>query len=464
MNRPNAAARLDRLPVSRFHYWLVFLVGAGLFLDTFDLYLGASVSGELLHSGWATIEQTAWFGTMSFLGLVVGSFSAGVLGDRFGRRFTYQLNLAVFGIASLAAVFVPSVSLLIALRFIMGIGMGAEIVVAYSTLSEFLPPIIRGRFLALLALFANSSVFLTNLVGLWIIPTFGWRYMFAIVGVGAFAVWIMRKRMPESPRWLEARGKLGEADLLLAQIEQQVGLASSLQSMSPVDEVRDSRSPPTWILFSKSVLPRTLVASAITIVIGMTVYGFINWLPSLFVHSGHGIVQSLMWSTIISLGGPLGTLIGFLVTDRFGRKPVIIAASTLAAALGVVYAAVSGTAVFLAAGVALVTAIYVLATVGQCTYLPELFATEYRLRGTGIAITAGRAASAAIQFLVVRLFTAGGVVAVVSLVIAAQVALALIVWRYGVETRSRSLEQIQSDIPDDDGCDSRTSQNNRVLE
>ena len=103
-------------------------------------------------------------------------------------------------------------TVLIILRFIMGIGLGAELVVGYASFAEFVPPERRGRMVALLSAVSNSAVFVAALISLWVIPTLGWRYMFAIVGVGALIVWFLRKWMPESPRWLEAVGRNDEAE------------------------------------------------------------------------------------------------------------------------------------------------------------------------------------------------------------------------------------------------------------
>ncbi len=120
-------ARLDRLPIGRFHWRLLGLIGAGMFFDSFDIYLAGSVLGVLARSGFSTLAQNAQFVSAGQLGMVIGSFAAGWLGDRFGRRFTYQFNLAIFGLGSIAAAFAPNMTWLIALRFVCGIGMGAEI-------------------------------------------------------------------------------------------------------------------------------------------------------------------------------------------------------------------------------------------------------------------------------------------------------------------------------------------------
>lgn len=439
-NTVYAATRLDRLPLSSFHWRLFFLIGAGLFLDAFDVYLGGVVTGALLKSGWSTLELNAWFTTLTFAGLTIGAWCAGILGDRFGRRFSYQLNLLIFGGASLAAAFAPSMTWLIALRFIMGIGMGAEIVISYGMLSEFVPPRYRGRLLAALSLFANSAVFVASLASLWIIPTFGWRYMFAITGVAATIVWVMRKKMPESPRWLVSQGRLEEAEAVLDGIETSVAKRHVLPDYLREDTVR-AEAVPLSVLFRTPVLWRSIVGSLIMVTIGYSVYGLINWLPSFFVQQGFNIVKSLTYSTVISLGAPAGTVIGIFITDRMGRRPAIIGATLATAAIGLLYQHAASSAELLTAGFCLVAGIYVLVAVGQGAYVPELFATSYRLRGSGVCGTAGRAASALCQFFVLWLFTVGGVNMVVGSVVAVQLLLALAVWLLKIETSGLRLEQ-----------------------
>jgi MFS family permease len=148
-----------------------------MFLDAFDIYLAGGVLGTVLKEGWSTIELNAAFVTATFIGMTLGAWFSGILGDHFGRRFSYQINLAIFGIASLVAALAPSMQVLIAARFVIGIGLGAEIVVGYATLTEFVPASSRGRWIGILAVITNFSLFVSSMVGLWIILMFGWRYM-----------------------------------------------------------------------------------------------------------------------------------------------------------------------------------------------------------------------------------------------------------------------------------------------
>src|ERR1051326_2851426 len=130
----NAGARLDRLPISPFHYRIFWLVGAGMFFDGYDLYIAAGVIASVIKTGFAAAPQIPQFVSLTFVGMTIGALVTGFVGDRMGRRFTYQINLLIFGLASLAAAFAQDMNQLIACRFVQGLGLGAEIVVGSSTL------------------------------------------------------------------------------------------------------------------------------------------------------------------------------------------------------------------------------------------------------------------------------------------------------------------------------------------
>src|SRR5580692_4032393 len=179
----------------------MWLIGGGMFFDGFDIYLAGIVLGATVKSGFSTLAQNGYFVSVTFVGMMLGSFVTGFLGDHYGRRFTYQTNLAIFGFASIAAAFAPSMRVLTLLQFIIGLGLGAENVVGYSTLTEFVPPQSRGKWLGLMSVFVVTGLPAAALVGTIVIPIFGWRAMFLLGGAGALIVWYLRKRLPESPRW-----------------------------------------------------------------------------------------------------------------------------------------------------------------------------------------------------------------------------------------------------------------------
>ncbi len=416
-----------------------------MFFDGFDIYTAGTVLGATLKGGFSTMGQNALFVSVTFVGMMVGSFLTGFLGDRYGRRFTYQANLLVFGLASLAAAFAPNMEVLIALRFVIGVGLGAENVVGYSTLTEFVPARSRGRWLGLMAVFVVTGLPVASLVGWLVIPAFGWRAMFVIGGLGGLLVWYARKSLPESPRWLESVGRDREAEALLARIERE---AEATTGPLPPPAPLPPTAPPLGIgaLFAPPLLSRLLVGCLCLIVINTVLYGFVAWLPTFFVKQGLSVAQSSGFALLMGLGAPVGSGIGALTADRWGRKPTIIGASLLAAALALVYPAVSDPVLLTVVGFALTIPIYVLVALLFGIYIPELFPTEVRLRASGLCNTLGRGATVVTPFLVVWLFNGYGVAGVLDLMIGLLLVQSLVVFAFGIESRNRRLESLGSDV------------------
>jgi putative MFS transporter len=442
----NAGARLDRLPISSFHRRIIRLIGIGMFFDGFDVYVAATVLGATLKSGFSTIGQNAQFISVTFAGMMLGSFLTGFLGDRYGRRFTYQANLAIFGLASIASAFAPSMHVLILLRFIMGLGLGAEIVVGFSTMTEFVPPQARGKWLGSLSFIVVSSLPITALLGTLIIPGFGWRAMFVLGGLGALVVWYLRKALPESPRWLESVGRNEEAEALLQAIEREVSLQHGpLPPPAQVASTPPSRS--LGSLLSPVLLPRMFVGGVTLIVANTLIYGFVTWLPTFFVQEGRSIVTSFGFSFLMCIGAPVGSAIGAFTADSWGRKPAIIGASLFTILFGGIYPFIKDPILLPIAGFLLIVPIYVLVALLFAIYIPELFPTEVRLRATGICNTFGRGATIVTPFLVVALFRSYGVAGVLNLMIGLLIVQIVVVLMFGVEPKKRRLEEIDSDVP-----------------
>jgi MFS transporter, putative metabolite:H+ symporter len=446
MPRYTAAQRLDRLPICRFHRRILFLIGAGMFLDYFDAMLQGSVLGALTASQWSTLNLNAQFISATFLGMLVGSFLSGVLGDRYGRRFTYQVNLLVIGLTSLAAAFAPSMRWLIGCRLIMGLGLGAEIVIGYSTLTEFVPPRSRGRWLAWLALITDSAVAVSALAGYFVIPAFGWRPMFALAGAGALVVWKLRAKMPESPRWLESVGRTDEADRIMAEIEAEArGALSDAKLPEPkVGDAHETTQPRAGlrILFSRAVIRRTLLGSLITITINVVIYGLLSWLPTFMVMERLGVSESLRYTMLMSLGAPIGPLIAGFLADRIGRRVSLAVTSVVAAALGAAYALVPTIQAATVVGFFLFLVLYLIVALGLASYVPELFPTAYRLRGAGVCMTAGRAGAALVPWFTVWAYSRGGIAVILEVFCGLLLFQGLAVILFGINTENRSLEEL----------------------
>jgi putative MFS transporter len=439
----NAGGRLDRLPIGPFHARIMTLIGIGMFFDGFDIYLAGTVLGVTLKSGFSTLNENAVFISATFVGMMLGSFATGFLGDRYGRRFTYQFNLLVFGLASLAAAFAPNMTVLIACRFVMGFGLGAENVVGYATMTEFVPAKTRGKWLGLTTVCVVTGLPVALLVASLIVPAFGWRSMFILGGIGAIVVWYLRKNLPESPRWLEAVGRAEEAEALLQSIEREAAQGRPLPAPAGAPTVAASADLAT--LFAPPLLARMIVGSVCLITINTLLYGFVTWLPVFFIKQGLSVATSFGYSLLMALGAPIGSAIGALTADRWGRKPTIIGSSLLAVGLGIIYPMISDPIALPMVGFALTIPIYVLVALLFGIYIPELFPTEVRLRASGIVNTLGRGATIVTPFLVVRLFEARGVAGVLALMIGLLLVQIVTVWALGIEPRHRSLEELKGE-------------------
>jgi putative MFS transporter len=438
----NVGARLDRLPISSFHYRIFALVGAGMFFDGYDLYVAAGVLASTIKSGFSTATQNSQFLSLTFVGMTIGSLVTGFVGDKFGRRFTYQINLLIFGLASIAAAFAQDMTQLIACRFVQGLGLGAEIVVGYSTMTEFVPPRTRGRWMSMMAFIVVAGFPATSLLGYLIIPNFGWRPMFVIAGIGSLVVWYLRKNLPESPRWLEAQGRLDEAEALMSTIETEAAANKQLPPIMvppPVPQVAvtDLLKPP--------LLQRMVVGSWVLITINTLIFGFVIFLPQFFLRQGLTITNSLAYTLVLSAGSLVGCAVGAYTSDAIGRRYSIIGASVVTIFAGFIYArfnAASDPAIVLAVGFVLVVAIYVQTALLYGVYPPELFPTEIRLRANGICNMFGRGATVVSPFIVVALMGAYNLPGVIWLMIGLVLIQILVVWAWGVEPRNRGLEDV----------------------
>jgi len=432
--------RLDRLPISRFHLRLLCLIAAGMFFDSFDIYIAGGVLGAMVKSGESTLALNASFLSATFIGMMVGAWMSGILGNRYGRRFCYQFNLLLYGLGSIAGALAPNMRWLIAFRFVMGLGMGAEIVVGYGTLSEFIPAHSRGRFGTILNLIINFSLFLSTFLGWLVIPGAGWRPMFVIAGMGALVVWFIRKAMPESPRWLASVGRMEEAEAIVARIEAE----SPAGDLVP-DAVAVSGPPePSRYteLFSGQMLARTITGITVLVALFTVNYAFVAWIPTFLVKQGFSISDSLGLTALMFAGGPVGSLIAMALSELLGRKWGIVLFSLLGIPVGVAYAVAQSHVLLVVAGFTVTALIYVLSSLSVATYVPELFPTRLRLRGAGLCNAVGRGVNILVPYAVAGIFSGYGIVGVVTLTGGTLLLQALVVGTIGVETRQRSLEQI----------------------
>jgi putative MFS transporter len=413
-----------------------------MFFDGYDLYVAGSVLASTIQTKFSTVPQNLQFLSLTFVGMTLGALITGFVGDAMGRRFTYQVNLLIFGLASLAAAFVQDMNQLIICRFIQGLGLGAEIVVGYSTLTEFVPPRSRGRWLSFMAFLVVAGFPVTSLLAYLIIPTWGWRPMFIIAGVGSLIVWYLRKNLPESPRWLESKGRDAEAEALMQEIEKETAAGGTLPPPAPAPVIPQVNA---MAMLRPPILQRMIVGSWVLITINTLIFGFVIFLPQFFLRQGLTITNSLGYTLVLSIASLLGCALAAYTSDFIGRRWSIIGASIVTIFTGYIYAkfsAASDPAIVLSVGFVLIVAIYVQTAILFGVYTSELFPTEIRLRANGICNTLGRLATVFSPFMIGALMAAYRLPGVVWMLIVLLVVQIFLVWVWGVETRNRTLEHV----------------------
>lgn len=442
----NIGARLDRLPISKWHYNVLVLMGLGLFIDSFDNYMGGVILADLVKSGWSNNYLNATFASATMGGLFLGSLFAGFAGDHLGRKFAYQINLLIFGFAAIAAAFSTDMIMLIAFRGLMGFGLGAELVVGFGTFPEFVPARVRGKWVSFLSLIANVAPPIAIVTAYFVIPSFGWRAMFGIGGVAALIVWALRHGLPESPRWYESRGEIAKADEILTKVERdterEMGIKLAPVEDNPSSEEQVVKKVSFLQLFKGVLLKRTIVASAVLVAMNTIVYTVINWVPTIFVQSGISVTKSTGMMALIMIGAPLGVFISSQVVDRFPRKKMAVVLLLVIGLLGYVYSLQRSAEAIVIVGFILTVINYVFTCFACSVYVPELWPTEARMRGMGFANAVGRASAVFSPYGVAWLLSNYGSIAVfIGLGIILTV-IAIIVSTLGVETRNKSLEEI----------------------
>ncbi|MCL6562490.1 MAG: MFS transporter [Firmicutes bacterium] len=445
--------QLDAIAPGAFHRKVAWLIGAGMFIDGFNLYMLSPVLAAFVASGFSSVAFNATILFYNFLGLAIGSLLSGLVTDYFGRQKMYQINLLTFGIASLLAALSPSVTWFTAFRFIIGVALGGEIITGYATLAEFVPPERRGKNGNLLNTLVSLGQPASAFVGLALLPVWGWRGMFALIGVAGLLVWGLRHALPESPRWLARKGRLELAQTIvegIARDESLWALRRRAQELARKNSpgASPSGAPSTqkvpWtVLFRGRLLSHTVIAVLLQCVQLCVVFGFLSWVPTLLVAEHFTLIHSLFYTALMGLGLPIGGLLGLLFADSLGRKAVMIGSGLLGAVFGVAYgfSLHSGPEVVMLLGFLTEVMIMGFGGVSIATYVPELFPTEVRATGGGFAVAVGRVASAVFPFAVVAVFHHLGA-HWVFLMIAATLLLGVITAALGPETRRRSLEEI----------------------
>lgn len=436
-------ALLDAAPVSRRQWRITFVIGLGLFFDLFDVFLAGVLSTVLTRSfGLRQAALPVVLGS-SFLGMFFGSMFMGMVADRVGRRPAFLLNLGVYSLFTLAGSLSPNALVLIATRFLAGIGIGAQLPLSDAYLSELLPARVRGRMIAIAYTIGFCGVPAIGLGARVLVPLHafgveGWRWLFVIGGLGGVVVWLLQRQVVESPRWLATMGRVEEAQRAAALLLDRNVLG---EAIAPVAEERHAEQPSFAALFSPQNRQRTLMLYVFEVFETIGYYGFGTMVPLVLAHKGFSVLSSLSYTTIAFLGYPLGSALSLPLVERIDRRTLIVLSALGMAAFGL--------ALGFATAPLLIAALGILYTVVSNVFSNafhilqgEIFPTAIRGRAAGSAYGLSRLSSALMPFVLLPVLNRFGAGVMFALVAAAMVVVMVDVGLFAPQTTGKKLEQI----------------------
>jgi putative MFS transporter len=464
------AERIERLPLGRFHRRFIALVSLGNFFDLYDIFIVAYIGAALQQSGFLSLRQFTFFVAAGFLGMFVGTVVFGMGSDRMGRRSAFILLLLIYSVFTFADAFAPTAGWLIALRFFAGVGIGAEIVVVDTYVTELVPGRVRGRYVAITQVAGFCAVPVAAVLSRLLVPTHflmsGWRWVMVVGASGALLTWWFRRRLPESPRWLESRARLAEADATMTALEnesfstlgrsgpstsittneepfnsaQGKQVASAEQKAASGKNEAEGQRASFWELWRRPYLSRTVMLVIFQALQTIGFYGFANWAPTFLLKRGVSLLHSLEYTLLIALVSPLGPLLAAFTSDRFERKWTIVVLALLVAVLGLGFGNSVAPAAVVGFGALLTLANYWFSAAFHA-YQAELFPTRLRATGVGFTYSWSRL-SAAFTSLLIGAVLAHGVPAVFAVLAVAMILVASVVAVMGPRTNGLVLEEI----------------------
>lgn len=450
----NIGARLDRLPNSGWHVKMWLIVAFAL-LVCWSNGIAGSVQNILLNEiHWLEPGTTllAMWGTTYTLGQLFGALIGGPIGDRIGRKKSILLYEIIHIAVMVAAAMSPNVEILYVFRFLQGLGLGALLVVLFAAFTEYVPGRNRGTWSSRNSFIGNWAHPICNLIGFILISMavpsdLNWRIQFMIPSIlSIVATLLIMKNFPESPRWLEAQGRVKEADAILTQIEKEIE-ASTGKLLPPVTEAPNEVGSLSYsALFHGRLLRRTIVGSLVLIGMNTIQYTLMTWMPSLFVGLGYDTSTSQFMTMFGLFGAPFGIFIASLIMDRISRKAMGVLLLVGMAAFGIIIGVTTQLGLVDMTGLITLTflmntIIYMYVCYASAVYVPEMWPTSAKLSGSGFCNAMGRLSNVFFPFLVTALAAMNSsyvfvLLAIVSVIIAVAVAVA------GIETRGESVEAI----------------------
>ncbi|WMT43524.1 MFS transporter [Paenibacillus sp. D2_2] len=405
-----SATKLATKPKTR---KLLFSAGFSWMFDAMDVGIISFIAAALAVDWGLSPQQTGLFTSINSIGMVFGAALAGLMADKFGRKAVLLWTLVIFAVASGLSAAATGFAILCVLRFIAGVGLGGELPVASTLVSESVPAKDRGRAVVLLESFWAIGWILSALIAYFVIPSYGWRTAFVIGAVPVVYALYLRRSIEDPPRFI-AQSDAGR---------QKFSIGEKLQSVWSAPHRRSTIM--LWILWFTVVF---------------SYYGMFLWLPSVMVLKGFSLVKSFEYVLIMTLAQLPGYFTAAYFIEKFGRKFVLVLYLVLTAASAAWFGSATTEGMLIASGICL-SFFNLGAWGGMYAYTPELYPTKVRSTGVGFAASFGRV---------------GGVIApfLVGWLVAREVAISSIFWLFfvtvligaiavlwlGTETKGKELE------------------------
>jgi len=442
--------RLDHLPVGQVHRRVVRAVGLGLFFEVYEIFLASSISATLRTRYDVDGSALKLLLASTFVGMFVGALAFGRLADRLGRRRAFLLNLTWFSLWSLVGACAPNAWVLVGSRFMAGIGVGAEYPVADSYLADVLPKADRGRLaawaytlsfvavpvLGFLALFLDARV---------VFGIDGWRLLLVIGALGAVFVALLRRGLPESPRWLASQGRFDEAAAAIKQFESgayvQFGDTDELAVVAADPQPSDTAHPDRSRLWQPPYRQRVLMLTVFHYFQPFAYYGFGTLAALVLVSRGYSTTHSLTFTALSFVGYPVGSVLAIPLMRRIERKFLIVGSAAAIGVSGLLFATATHALAIVVFGF-MATALCNVFSNAYHVYQAEIFPTDIRATAVGATYSVSRLSSGLLPFLLIPVLDEFGAVPMFGVVVVALVVVIVVIAAFGPRTSERNLEDI----------------------
>ena len=400
-------ARLDRLPFNAAHRKLLVASGIGWAFDAMDVGLVSFVVAAIAADPHFNLNATekSWVLSVGFVGMAIGAALGGYFADRVGRKTVFTATLVIFGLANAGMACSWTLVALLIARFIIGLGLGAELPVASTLVSEFSPTRHRGRMTVLLESFWAVGWIIAAAIGAFVIPNtgdWGWRWALLIGALPLLYAVVTRAHIPESVRFLESKGREDEAEQAVRYFEQASGVAPvASPKAEPLPAIR------TRELFGHQYLARTVAIWLTWFFVNFSYYGAFTWMPSLLADQFGSLTSSFGYTLIISLAQLPGYFLAAWLVEIWGRRRTLSVFLAVSAVAAFAFSQAGSVAAVIGFGM-LLSASNLGAWGVLYAVTPEIYPTRLRGAASGAAAAVGRVAAIIAPLLVPWFLTLSG--------------------------------------------------------